>query len=372
MSTVEAVLLAGASPAEPTVEQIEVGVIAPGHVRVRVDVAGVCGSDLAVVSGQYPCRFPAVLGHEAVGTVTETGDGVELTTGTRVTLWMAPPCRMCRRCLNGEAALCSSGRRIAGAGVLADGSTRFSRDGETLYRSFGLGAFSHELVVPEAGAIAVPDDVPDDVAAVVGCGVATGAGAILNVARPQVGDTVLVLGAGGVGLSAIMAARAVGTGTIVAADPREDRRRDARRAGATVTLEGSSPEEMAAELRELGTEIDVVVDAAGRPELVELGLKVVREGGTVVAVGLQPSGSRISISGQTLSLSQRRLLGCFMGAIDPHRDLPRLFAMYQQGRFPVDTIDVQRCTLDELPAYLSDPSRITGSRLLVDVGASRG
>lgn len=337
------------------------------EVRVRVSLAGVCGSDLSAVKGTYQIPLPAVLGHEAVGVVTEAGSGSRVPVGARVSLWMAPPCRTCRACLRGDAALCPTGRAYAANGLLAAGGTGATRGGEPINRAYGLGAFATEVVVPENAAIVLPEEIPETVAAFLGCGVATGYGAVANVAGLTPGDTVVVIGAGGVGVSAAMTARALGAGAVIVVDPNESRRDAALGLGATAAVPGGDAKELRQQVRALVPHVDTVIEAVGHPALVESALTLVREGGTVVAVGVQPAGARMSLSGARFALTQQRLLGCFMGAVDPQRDIPIILDLQRNGRISLEAFQTQRVTLSELPDFLRDPSLITGARLLVDV-----
>lgn len=341
-----------------------------GEALVELTMAGVCGSDLALLEGKFPFPTPALLGHEATGVVRELGPGtVGPEPGTRVTLWMRPPCRRCRACARGEAGLCEASGFMSAKGTLLDGRTSFTRGGEPLYRAFGIGAFATQVVMPVNGLVEVPDEVPTDVAALVGCGVATGAGAILNVAQPGPGDTVLVFGAGGVGLSAAMTAAAVGAGNVIIADPAEHRREHALSFGATHAIEGGDRDAVRAQLKEAigSAPVDVAIDAVGRPELIETGYSVIRQGGAVVAVGLQPPDGKISLKAPVLPLSHKRILGCFMGGIDPQRDLPKLFSLYLAGRLPIDRLVSGHRPLAEAGEALDDLANARGLRTLIDL-----
>ncbi len=341
-----------------------------GEALVDLTTAGVCGSDLALLEGKFPFPTPAVLGHEATGVVRALGpDTVGPEPGTRVTLWMRPPCRRCRSCTRGEAGLCEASGFMSAKGTLLDGRTSFTRGGEPLYRGFGIGAFATQVVMPVNGLVEVPDEVSTDVAALVGCGVATGAGAILNVARPLPGDTVLVFGAGGVGLAAVMAAAAVGAGHVIVVDPAEHRRDEALELGATHAIPGGDRREVRAQLTEAtgaGT-VDVAVDAVGRPELIETGYSAIRQGGAVVAVGLQPPDAEVTLKAPVLPLSHKRILGCFMGGIDPQRDLPKLFAMHLAGRLPIDRLVSAHRPIAEAAEALDDLANARGLRTLIDL-----
>jgi Zn-dependent alcohol dehydrogenase len=190
----------------------------------------------------------------------------------------------------------------------------------------------------------------------------------LNVAKPQVGDTVLVFGAGGVGLAAVMTAAAVGAGAVIIVDPAEHRRAEALTLGATHAIAGGDRKEVRAQLQAAIGEstVDIAIDAVGRPELIETGYSVIRQGGAVVAVGLQPPDAVISLAAPVLPISHKRILGCFMGGIDPQRDLPRLFRLTQAGRLPIDRLVSQRRPLADTIAALDDLKEARGLRTLID------
>jgi Zn-dependent alcohol dehydrogenase len=364
---VRAVVLSAAGEPVETADDLDPGEPGPGEALVEIVLAGVCGSDLALATGGMPYPTPMVLGHEAVGRVLAAGPGVSgLEQGDRVVLWMRPPCRSCRACVRGEAGLCTASGAMSARGTLPDGRTAVQRRGEPIYRAFGVGAFAEQVVMPVGGLVTVPGDITDEVAALTGCGVATGAGAVLNVARPSPGDTVLVFGAGGVGLSAVMAAAALGAGEVIVADPVPERREAALRFGATKAVAGGDHKALRDQLD--GTEVDIAIDAAGRSELVEAGWRVVRQGGTVVAVGIQQAGAQVTLPGPVVTLSHRRLLGCYMGGIDPQRDLPKLFALHRRGALPVDQLVTARRPLTEVGDGLDDLAAGRGLRTIIDIG----
>jgi Zn-dependent alcohol dehydrogenase len=354
------------------VDDIEIDAPRDGEALVELDLAGVCGSDLAVVRGTAAHPLPVLLGHEATGRIASLAQAHPvLSVGDRVTLWLRPPCRTCRMCVRGEAALCERSGVMSAHGTLLDGRTSSTRAGAPLYRGLGVGAFTPRVVMPVTGLVAVPDDVPPPVAALLGCGVATGAGAVLNVARPAPGDVVLVFGAGGVGLSAALAALAVGAGTVVVVDPSASRRSQALELGVPHAVDGGDRAALRAQLgAALGDAVvDVAIDAVGRAALVELGYRTVRQGGTVVAVGLQSGDEQVRLPGPLVPLSHKRVLGCFMGGIDPQRDLPRLFDLYRRGAFPVDRLVTATRPLAEVGAALDDLASARGLRTVLDVSA---
>jgi len=368
----EAAVLTEAGGAVEIVDDVEVDEPRAGEALVELDAAGVCGSDLAIMTGRAGHALPVVLGHEATGRIVGFGEGSpssRLREGDRVTLWLRPPCRQCRMCVRGQASLCERSGAMSARGTLLDGRTSFSRAGEPVYRGLGIGAFTTRVVMPVAGLVEVPNEVPAEVAALLGCGVATGAGAVLNVARPEPGDVVLVFGAGGVGLGAAMVAATMGAGAIVVVDPEEHRRQTALDLGATHAVEGGDRRTLAGQLGDALGEavVDIAIDAVGRAALVELGYRVVRQGGTVVAVGLQGAEEKVSLPGPLVPLSHKRLLGCFMGGIDPQRDLPRLFDLYRRGAFPVDRLVSRRRPLAEVPEALDDLAHARGLRTVIDL-----
>lgn len=366
--TLRAAVVAAPDGGVQVVDDVEIDEPRAGEALVELDVAGVCGSDLAVASGKVAHPMPALLGHEATGRIAAFGDGdppVGLAVGDRVTLWLRPPCRACRMCVRGEAALCERTGVMSARGTLLDGRTSFSRGGVPLHRGLGIGAFTTQTVMPVNGLVTVPDDVPPPVAALLGCGVATGAGAVLHVARPEPGDVVLIFGAGGVGLAATMAAAAVGAGAVVVVDPSEQRRASALELGATDAVEGGDRAALRAQLG--GLVVDHAIDCVGKAGLVELGYRTVRQGGTVVAVGLQATGDQVTLPGPMVPLTHKRLLGCFMGGIDPQRDLPRLFALYRRGVFPVDRLVTATRPLSEAAEALDDLAAARGLRTVLDL-----
>ncbi len=366
------------------VDDVEVDEPRAGEALVAVDAAGVCGTDRSLQSGAMAYPMPLLLGHEATGRIVALGDGPGDAAGTagaaggaggavavgdRVVLWMRPPCRACRMCVRGQGELCERSGVMSARGTLLDGRTGLRRGGEPLYRALGIGAFAERVVMPVGGLVAVPDDVPPAVAALLGCGVATGAGAVLNVARPAVGDVVVVFGGGGVGQAAALVAAAVGAGAVVVVDPVAERRDAALALGATAALAGGDARAVRGQLAEALGEavVDVAIDAVGRPELVALGHRLVRQGGTVVAVGVPAADATVTLPGPLLTLSHKRVLGCFMGGIDPHRDLPRLFALYRRGALPIDRLVSAHRPLAEAPDALADLAAGRGVRTVLDI-----
>ena len=341
-----------------------------GEALIAIEAAGVCGSDLALSNGKMPFALPMVLGHEAAGRIIGLGpDTEDFAEGDRVVMWMRPPCRACRMCIRGAGELCERSGKMSAYGTLLDGRTGFSRSGEQVFRALGIGGFAEQMVMPTSGLVRIPDDVPTEVAALLGCGVATGAGAVLNVAHPGAGDVVMIIGGGGVGQAAAMAAAARGAGAVVVVDPVAQRREQALQLGATHAIEGGDAKTLRGQLKEaLGDPtVDIAIEAVGRPELVALAHRAVRQGGTAVAVGVQAGDSVVSLPGPQVALSHKRLLGCFMGGIDPQRDLPKLFGLYRSGAMPLDRLITGRRPLGEAAEALDDLANARGLRTVLEV-----
>lgn len=352
------------------VDDITVDEPRAGEALIAVEAAGVCGSDLALSNGKMPFPVPMVLGHEAAGRIMALGPDTDgFAEGDRVVMWMRPPCRTCRMCIRGEGELCERSGKMSAYGTLLDGRTGFSRGEDSVYRALGIGAFAEQMVMPVAGLVAVPDDVPTDVAALLGCGVATGAGAVLNVARPEPGDVVVIIGGGGVGQAAAMAAAARGAGAVVIVDPVAQRREQALDLGATHAVEGGDARTLRGQLKEaLGDPtVDIAIEAVGRADLVAVAHRVIRQGGTVVAVGVQAADAVIELPGPQVALTHKRLLGCFMGGIDPQRDLPKLFGLYRSGAMPLDRLITTRRPLAEAAQALDDLANARGLRTVLEV-----
>ena len=310
-------------------EDIEVQDPKAGEVRVSLAAAGVCHSDLHLALGHLGAhRFPTVLGHEGAGTVDAIGDGVtSVAIGDRVSFCFIPSCRRCRQCLRGHPNLCEPGSKAAFAGTMLDGTSRMRRaDGTPLQQFLAVGAFAEATVVPVAGVVRVPDALPLDQAALVGCAVLTGFGAVRNAVNVQAGDRVAVIGCGGVGLQVIAAARIAGAGRIVAIDPVVAKRDLALSQGAT---EFTSPEDARGPF-------DFVFEVVGRAETIELGWRLLDSGGTVVVVGIAPSGVEATIRAIDFS-SEKTLRGSFYGSGDPARELADLATLVAEG-----TVDLSR------------------------------
>ena len=307
-----------------------------GEVRVRVVACGVCHSDLSLARGSFPLMGPTIPGHEAAGVVVEVGEGVDgLGVGDHVVLSPNPACGVCEYCLRGRHAVCTNSLGIATA-MFPDGSTRLSRSGDVVYRGLNLAAWADEVVVAEAGAVRIDPDVPLDVACVIGCAVQTGVGAALNSVRIEPGDTVLVMGACGVGVNIVQGAAVAGAARIIVSDPSESRREQALSFGATDVIDPTALDVVARTMELTGIGADVAFDAAGAATLVETGLAALRSGGTCVLVGAPPPDQEARLNVATTMFTEKRVVGSLLGSCHSARDIPRLVALWQAGRLDLE------------------------------------
>ncbi|MGH2997499.1 MAG: zinc-binding dehydrogenase, partial [Gaiellaceae bacterium] len=307
-------------------------------------------SDLHVVDGDLPETLPIVLGHEASGTVAETGPGVErLAPGDHVVLALVPSCGSCVSCRRGRPLFCELFGRTASQGMLADGTSRLSLDGMTLHHFNSISSFAEYAVVPESAAVAVRRDVALDSAALVSCAVITGYGAVLNTAEVEAGASVAVWGCGGVGLNVIQAARLAGAERVVAVDTRPEKLKLARRLGATDAVEtGSGVDAVTAVHDLIPAGVDYAFEAIGREATINEAWEAVRSGGTVVVVGLMPKGSTLTIDPWGF-INEKTLKGCFLGTPRIERDIPRLVELAHEGKLELEALVSRRISLDELP-----------------------
>ena len=340
------------------IEFVDVDLAPPraGEVRVRIAAAGVCHSDLHVKRGEWDAAAPLVMGHEGSGVVTELGEGVTtLAVGDHVVLSWVPPCGECRYCRAGHEARCQKvATVVAPLGVLFDGTSRLSRDGEQLHHYLGVSSFAEEVVVPASGAVKVRDDAPLDVIAVVGCAVATGVGAVLNTAAVEPGSTVAVIGCGGVGLNVVQGARLAGAERIVAIDVRPEKTQMALQFGTTDRIDASQGDAVA-QLRELIPDgVDYAFDAIGRTSTTEQSIQMLGLGGAAVIVGLPPTGARASFEPLVLAEADQRILGSNYGSVRPSIDVPALVDRYMDGQLKIDPLISGRRPLSEAAAALDD------------------
>jgi alcohol dehydrogenase len=329
-------------------EEVELGAPRPGELLVRIEAAGVCHSDLSVVDGSRPRPLPMALGHEAAGVVEEVGAGCrDVKPGDHVVLTFVPSCGTCPECSAGRPALCTPAAAVNGSGALLHGPSLL-RDaaGKPIHHHVGVSGFARHAVVARESAVVIPADVPLSTAALFGCAVLTGAGAVLNTAAVRPGQSVAVFGLGGVGLASIMGAVVANAWPIVAVDPVEDKRKLALQLGATAVF---SPEEADAGIKDLTAGgADVAFEAAGVPAVLEAAFRSIRRGGTAVAMGLPHPARTVSLPALAFAGMGQSLVGSYMGSAAPQRDIPRYLALWKARRMPVERLHSASMPLDRI------------------------
>ena len=337
-----------------TVEDVGLDEPHTGEVLVRVEAAGVCHTELHYMSGDIPCPLPIVLGHEGSGVVEEVGPDVDaVAVGDRVAFTWRPRCGFCEFCVTGRPVMCVYGRVQARSGGLMDATSRLSLDGGPLHHFLGVSCFAEHTVVSQRAVVKVPDGVPPAIAAVTGCAVITGLGAVVNVAGQVAGKPLLVIGAGGVGLSAVMGAVLVGASPVVVVDVAADKLALARELGATHTVDagGLDADAVVAAVRDLtGGGSEVAVDAVGLPQTLGQAFSALRPGGTAIAVGLTAVDASAAVPVNELVQQQKRLVGSLYGSANPPVDLPRILGLYLAGRLPLDALLGEKYALDDVDA----------------------
>jgi alcohol dehydrogenase len=332
--------------------ELELDEPGPGEILVQIEAAGVCHSDLSVVDGNRARPVPMLLGHEAAGTILQLGPGSggsgrsKLSAGDRVVMTFVPRCGECAGCATGGRLPCEIGTAANAAGTLVGGQRRLHRDGVAVNHHLGVSAFATHAVVNRTSVVRVDSDVPPDVAAVLGCAVLTGGGAVLNAGHPGLGETVMVVGLGGVGMAALLTAIAAGH-PVVGVDAIPEKLERALALGAS---DAFTPEELA----ESGVTASVVIKAAGNPRAFETAVAGTSVGGTTVTVSLPSPTAMASISPLTLVTEARTIVGSYLGSAVPQRDIPRYVELWRAGRLPVEELISTRISLDGINQAMDD------------------
>lgn len=340
---------------------LELAATGPDQVRVKLAASGVCHSDLSVVDGSYPYPAPALLGHEGAGVVTEVGENVtRVSPGDHVIIAWNQPCRECFFCTRGEVHLCE--RAMGDAMAHPFGTV----DGETIVSMQGAGTFAEETLVLERAVVPVDNDLPLEQAALIGCAVTTGAGAVLNTADVQPGDTVAIIGCGGVGLSAVQGARIAGAERIFAVDLVEDKLQTAKALGATDTVNAGDVDTVQAIQEATGYRgVDVALEVLGRAATIKQAYTLTRRGGKTIVVGAGPMGQTVEFDMLELFFSARSIIGCVYGSSDPEVDFPRLAGLAQSGDLDLGVLVSDRIGLDGVNDALDRIRRGEGVRSLI-------
>jgi alcohol dehydrogenase len=321
----------------------------PGEVLVRIRAAGLCHSDLSVIDGNRPRPLPMVLGHEAAGTVEALGAGVtDLAPGAHVVASFVPTCGACAPCRAGRPALCERGFAANSAGTLLGGARRLHEHGTALHHHLGVSAFATHAVLARQSLVAVDPTLPFAEAAVFGCAVITGVGAVVNTAQLPAGASAAIVGLGGVGLAALLGARAIGAGPIVAIDLDPAKLALARELGATHVVDAREADAAERVRTVLAGGAEFAFEMAGSSRALELAFAITRRGGTTVTAGLAPPAARFMLPQTQLVAEERTLKGSYLGSSVPMRDIPLYISWYRAGRLPVDRLLDRRLSLDEL------------------------
>ncbi|WP_338889227.1 zinc-binding dehydrogenase [Rhodococcus sovatensis] len=356
------------NPSDSALRMTELTVRAPrrGEVLVRIKSACVCHSDLHMIDGDWEKDSKRYVGgHEAAGVIEQLGDGTTgVQTGDHVVLSWFAACGTCRKCAAGKPWLCSDAS--AGAHQLPDGTTATTDvDGEPTWPVLGLGAFSQFVVVPMSAVVVVPRTLPFEVAALIGCAVTTGIGAVIHTAEVEFGSAAVVIGCGGVGQSVIMGLSMIGADPIIAVDLDPDRRVMAEALGATLTLDGADPELRTKIFEATDGGADYVFEAVGLESTIQSSPDLLTSGGAVVLVGMTPAGVTARIDPLDLTDRSKRIIGCHYGSGNPAVDFPLMARMYASGKLPLDRLIGSVRPLSEINEALADLKNATGLRTVL-------
>lgn len=323
----------------------------PHELLVRIEAAGLCHSDLSVVNGDRPRPVPMALGHEACATVVATGSAdSRFAAGDRVVLAFLPACGRCVHCASGEGWLCAEAAGANGRGELLGGGRRLSEDGRPVHHHLGLSAFAGHAVIDERSAVRIDADIPPAIAALFGCAVLTGVGAVFNSAAVRPGESVAVWGLGGVGLAALLGAVAAGAEPVIAIDPVPAKRALALELGARVAVH---PDEAEAAIKAAtGSGTNVAIESVGSGKVLAEAYRLTRRGGRTVTVGLPNPAEPLTIPAVSLVADAKTLIGSYMGSAIPSRDVPRYIALWRAGRLPVERLLSDTRPMAEINAAL--------------------
>ncbi|MSO84775.1 MAG: alcohol dehydrogenase [Rhodospirillales bacterium] len=344
------------------IEDVELDPPGAGEVLVRIRAAGLCHSDLSVINGDRPRPTPMALGHEAAGEVEEVGAGVaDLKRGDHVVMVFVPSCGRCLPCMEGRPALCEPGAAANGQGTLISGARRLRRAGKDIHHHVGVSAFAERAVVSRNSLVKIDPALPFATAALFGCAVLTGVGAVINTAGVRAGTSVAVVGLGGVGLNALLAAKLCGAVRIIALDVLDAKLALARELGATDTVNAADAD-AAAKVRDATSGgADYAFEMVGSVQAMALAYRITRRGGTTVSAGLSHPDHTFALPHVNLVAEERTVKGSYVGSCVPLRDVPRYIALYQQGRLPVDKLMSDRIGFDQINAAFD---RLAGGQVV--------
>lgn len=324
-----------------TIADLELQDPGDSELLVRIEAAGLCHSDLSVVDGNRVRPVPMLLGHEAAGIIEKVGGTSDLKVGQRVVMTFLPRCGQCRSCATDGLAPCIPGSAANGAGTLLSGATRLSRRGTPVLHHLGVSGFATHAVVDRRSVVPVAGDVPAVVACLLGCAVLTGGGAVLNAGQPRPGQSVAIVGMGGVGMAAMLTALADDDVHVVAVDRLADKLDRALELGAHQAF---TPDQAA------GITADIVIEAVGHAAALQTAIAMTAPGGKTITVGLPAPDARISLSPLALVADGRSLIGSYLGSAVPARDIPRFVALWRAGRLPVQSLVSDTISLQDINA----------------------
>jgi alcohol dehydrogenase len=335
-----------------SIETIELRDPGPGEILVRMGAAGLCHSDLSVINGDRPRPTPMALGHEAAGVVETVGPGVDdLKKGDHVVLVFVPSCGHCAPCAEGRPALCEPGAAANTQGTLLSGERRLFRgDGKPVHHHMGCSAFADHAVVSRRSAVKIDPELPLDEAALFGCAVLTGVGAVVNTGQVRAGASVAVVGLGGVGLASVLGAVASGARYTVAVDLSDDKLTLAKELGATHTFNAADPDVVQKVKDATKGGVDYAIEMAGSVRAFETAYRITRRGGTTITAGLPPPTATWAMPSTNLVAEERTIKGSYIGTCVPSRDLPRYIDLYRQGKLPVNKLMTGRLKLEDINA----------------------
>jgi len=321
------------------IEEVELAPPGHGEVLVKIGAAGLCHSDLSVINGDRPRPMPMALGHEAAGIVEQVGEGVsDLKRGDHVVMVFVPSCGHCLPCSEGRPALCEPGAAANGAGTLLSGARRLSKNGTPINHHLGCSAFAEYATVSRRSLVKIDHELPLAEAALFGCAVLTGVGAVVNTAQVRAGASTAVIGLGGVGLASVLGARAAGARHIVAVDISDAKLDLAKSLGATHTFNAAAPDAVERIREATSGGVEYAFELAGSVRALETAYKITRRGGTTVTAGLPPPTATLAVPPVNLVAEERTLKGSYIGTCVPSRDIPRYVDLYRQGKLAVDKL----------------------------------
>lgn len=341
-----------------------------GEVLIRIRAAGLCHSDLSVINGNRPRPMPMAIGHEAAGEVVELGEGVDdLVVGDHVVLAFVPSCGHCLPCAEGRPALCEPGAAANGKGTLLSGGIRLHEEDRDhpIHHHLGCSAFADHAVVSRRSIVRIDKGLPFAHAALFGCAVLTGVGAVVNTAKVQAGQTTVVIGLGGVGLAALLGALSAGASQVVAVDLSDAKLAIARELGATATVNAADADAVDAVRRLTNGGADFAFEFAGSARALESAYAMTRRGGTTVTAGLPAPTAALPVNIVSLVAEERTLKGSYIGTCVPVRDIPRYIALHTSGRLPVDRLLSGTIGLTEINEGFDRLQRGDVIRLVVDL-----